>query len=443
MSNFRYRRRLDAEFKRYQNIKPPAIPSRRYIDKLVGRLLDERTAWNARRELEMIGAAAVPSLLVALDDSRFHRAEWEQFSQSPAPLESTLELLVSYDSDEAVKIAFPLAKSPSARVRKTAALHLASAGLASTIPVLQELMRDEDGYVRSYVCIGIHRAVTNGRADEKFRRQSYDLLLSQLDQNWGGAMNDAAKTVVVLDPNRASVDLADERYLSLSNRNAYCILEACNGAHILLPEAVLRRLLKAALLQAVGESCHPIDCVAAASLRSLALRRPVDASAIADSLLSHENERVKEAAAEALADLAGVPDPTGFVVDRVSKENYGSLSREQRVVYCAFLFDAEVCNGGLMQFFGNSSGDHAVDTLEALAELEHKEAHAALQTAMRLVGPLSRESDHELRLTGFEGRWDELQAAFDPLERAYYAMQIELRQAQLLYAVRHAQHFRR
>lgn len=443
ISSFRYRRRLENDFERYQNIKPPANPSRRYIDKLVGKLLSERTAWNARRELQLIGPAAVPSLRAALDDARFRRAEWGEYSQVPAPLESTLELLVNHAGDDVVRIASPLAKSPSNEVRKTVALHLASAGRANTIPLLQELMRDEDGYVRSYVRIGIDRAVSDGRADQEFQRQAYDLLLAQLDQDWGSAMNDAADTIVVLDPARAAVDLADERWLSLSNRNAYRILEACNRANILLPEATLRRLLEVALPEAVGERCYPNDYVAAEALRALALRKAEDASVIAQSLLSHENEKVKESAAEALAELAGVSDPTGFVIDRLSKEGYGALSREQRVVYCAFLFDAEVCNGGLMQFFGNSSGDHAVDTLDALAELGHKEAHAALQTAMRLVGPLSRESDRELRLTGFEGRWDELQPAFDPLEKAYYATQVQLRQAWLLYAIRHASHFRR
>lgn len=443
ISNFRYRRRLEAEFERYQNIKPPANPSRRHIDKLVRRLLNERTAWNARRELEMTGPAAVPSLLAALDDPRFHRAEWEKYSQVPAPLESTLGLLVSHAGDDVVRIASPLATSPSAEVRKTAALHLASAGRAGTIPVLRELMEDVDGYVRSYVCIGIHRAVAGGRADELFRRQAYDLLLSQLDQKWGDATNDAAETIVLLDPARAAVDLADERWLNLANRNTYRILEACNRANVLLPEPVLTRLLDEALPRAVGERCHPNDYVAAAALGALATRKADGAGATAESLLSHENEKVREAAAEAVAALAGVSDPTGFVIDRVSKEGYEALSREQRVVYCAFLFDAEVCNGGLMQFFGNSSGDHAVDTLEALAELGHEEAHAALQTAMRLVGPLARESDRELRLTGFEGRWDELQPAFDPLEGAYYATQVGLRQAWLLYAVRHAEHFRR
>lgn len=441
ISNFRFRRRLEAQFERYRNIKPPANPSRRYIGKLVSRLLDQRTAWNARRELEMIGPAAVPSLVAALDDRRFHRAEWEEFSMVPAPLEATLELLVSHAPGEVVRIAAPLAKSPSVEVRKVAALYLASAGRADTIPVLQKLMQDDDGYVRSSVATGIHRAVTENRANEEFRRQAYDLLLSQCDQDWDDATNDAAETIVVVDPARAAVDLADERWLNPSNPNAHRVIEACNGAGLLLPDSIVRRLLNAALPRALGKRCYPQNRVAAAALRAMALRRADDAGTIAESLLNHENEDVREAAAEALAALAGVADPTTFVTDRVGNEGYGSLSHVQRVVYCAFLFDAEVCNGGLMQFFANSSGDHAVDTLAALAELGHKEGHAALDSAMKLAGPLAREPDRELRLTAFEGRWDELTPAFDPLETAYYAAQVQLRQAWLLYAVRHAEHF--
>lgn len=440
--NFRYRRQLQAEFERDQSIKPPPNPSRRYIDKLVGCLLNERTAWTARCELELIGPAAVSSLLAALDDVRFHRAKWESGSPAPSPLDSTLELLVTQAGDEIVGIASTLAKSPAAEVRKTAALHLASAGRASAIPLLRELMQDEDGYVRSYVRTGIHRAVTDGRADGTFRRQAYDLLLAQCDQAWGNAMNDAADTIVLLDPIRAAVDLADDRRLDLANPNAHRIIDSCNRAGVRLPEPVLLRLLNAALPQATGEWCYPNDYVAAAALRALALRSAEGARTIAESLLNHENETIKEAAAGALAALAGVCDPAGFVIDRANQQGYGALSREQRVVYCAFLFDAEVCNGGLMQFFGNPSGDHAADTLEALAELGHEGAHAALHTAMRLVGPLSREEDRELRLTGFEGRWDELQPAFDPLEDAYYATRARLRSAWLLYAVRHAPQFR-
>ncbi len=130
------------------------------------------------------------------------------------------------------------------------------------------------------------------------------------------------------------------------------------------------------------------------------------------------------------------------VMRRLDEGGFEGLTHAQRVVYCAIVFDGEVCNGGLMQFFVNSSGDHAVETLEALRELGHAEAEAALAGAMRAVGPLAREPDREMRLAGFEGRYDGLQEAFGPLESAYYAAAGRLRQAWMLYAARRAVEFR-
>lgn len=442
ITNFRYRRKVQRELERYQTITPPANPSRRYIDKRVAQLLNQETAWNARKELSMMGAAVVPSLLTAISDHRYHVAEWSKFSIVPAPLHSVLELLISHAGNDVERVALPLVKSPSAEVRKAAALHLASLGRTQTIPVLQELLQDEDGYVRSCVRIGMDRAVSSGRADEDFRDRAYDLLLSQCDQDWGIALNDAPETVVVLNRDRAAVDFADERWLNPANENAYRILDACNDAGILLPEHVLRKLLDYSLPLAAGPECHPHNYVAAAALKGLALRSGESAKPLAERLLNHENEKIQEASAEALAAISGLVDPAKFVCERVQAAEYRSLSPEQRVVFCAFLFDAEVYEGGLLQFFGNSSGDHVDDTLAALRELAHAEAESALKTAITLVGPLAREPDRELRMTAFEERFEALQALFAPLEKAYYRTRSRLRQAWLLYATRHPSHFR-
>lgn len=447
ISMFSYRRWLYTEYDRLQNIKPPANPSRRYIDKLVTRLLRKNTADFAQRELSMMGPVVVPSLIAALEDPRYHRAQWDDDdAMSDAPFEITLGLLASHGKDEqvreqVVKIATPLTKMSSDEVRKIAGMHLASVGRAETIPILSTLMQDADGYVRSYVCMGIHSAVTEGYAEELFRRGAYDLLLSQSDKHWGDSMNESADTIIILDPTRAAVDLGSERWLNLSNPNVNLILEACNKAKLLLPEVRLRQLLDAALPLAVGKKCYPNNHVVSAALKALALRKTQGIGAVAESLLKHENEEVKIAAVESLAILAGISDAAAFVLDRENKKGYETLSREQRVVYCAFLFDAEVCNGGLMQFFGNSSGDHTVDTLDALFELGHEQSHQALQSAIKLVGPLAREQDRELRLTAFEGRWEELNPAFESLDAAYYETEADLRQAWTLYAIRNANHF--
>src|ERR1700761_2859295 len=93
ISNFRYRRRLEADLNRRQNIQPPANPTPRHIENLVAALLNKNTAWDARHELSQIGATAVPSLISALRDPRYERAKWDDYAHVPTPLESVLDLL--------------------------------------------------------------------------------------------------------------------------------------------------------------------------------------------------------------------------------------------------------------------------------------------------------------------------------------------------------------
>ena len=137
-------------------------------------------------------------------------------------------------------------------MRKTVALHLASLGRAESIPALARLLEDANGFVRSYVGIGVRRAVADGRADDEFRRRAYDLLLPQCDQEWEGDVNDAADVVVELDPQRAATDFASGRWLTSENLYAYQILEACNRSKIPLPEDVVRPLYEHALPRATG-----------------------------------------------------------------------------------------------------------------------------------------------------------------------------------------------
>lgn len=446
ITNPDYRRWVGNWLRRYRKIKPPAKPSRRYIDKLVARLLIVGKAWEARRELSMMGPELVPSLVAALQDPRYHLAEWKGLSPVPAPLKATLELLVTHGGEEVVKFASPLAQSASGKVREIAATNLAATGRAETIPILIQLMSDPNGKLPECVDNGIYRAVRQGRAESEFRRLAYDLLLTHCDQEWSKAINNSARTVIALDPARAAVDLADERFLSLSNPNIQRILHSCNWAKILLPETIVRQLLNAALPLTVRPTGRMRSCpngrVAGKALIALARHRTYDTSNLAQSLLQHENDDLKLAAAEALAILAGIEDPILFVSQKEGKEGFGSLSHEQRVVYCANDFDNEVCNGGLMQFFGNSSGELAAETLAALAELGHKEAYVALDTAIKSVGSRALHPDRDRRLAGFAGRWDELSAIFGPLEKAYWATSSRLRQAMLLYATRHPEHFR-
>jgi HEAT repeat protein len=437
-----YRKKLRSELDEFNSIRAPSNPSRRYIDKLVRRLLNEKHSRAAQRELELIGPVAAPSLVSALREARYQQEVERTHSMADQPLDLVLGLLVPHSPDEVVSAATPLVRSDSSTIRKIAAIHLASLGREDTVPFLAQLLNDPDGYVRSYVKIGVQRAILGGRCGESFRRRMYDLLLAQCDQEWEGDVNEAAGAVVELDPRRAAEDFATERWLSPSNRYVYKILEACNDAGIALPSAPLRRLLDHSLPQAVGEKCYPHQYVVAATLEALVRTEGDQVKPLLESMLTSDQDVIQELAARGLGKIAGIDDPIGFVYNRAESVGIDGLTAQQRIVYFALGFDAEVCNGGIMQFFGNSSGDCAADTLEALRVLGHAEAFRALDIAMNLVGPLAREPDREMRLAAFEGRFDELLAGFAPLESAYYRTTGMLRQRILLYAVANTEHFR-
>ena len=352
-----------------------------------------------------------------------------------------MRLLVPHSPEPVIAATLPLVTSPSDSLRITAARHLASLGREETLPALRKLLDDTDGYVRSAVQNGTKRALAAGECSGEFRREMYDALLKQCDQDWGVSGNKAPYAVIALDPARAAIDFASLRWLSPDNRNAWQILKACNEARISLPEDLVRRLLEHSLPLAVGKRCSPHQYVVAAALEALAWTIGDRARPLLECALASEQDRIQVSAAKGLATLVGMADPIKFILERVKEVGFQCLTPPQRVIYCGFEFDSEVCNGGLLQFFGNSSGNHAVETLEALRVLNHAEACHALETAMSLVGPLSREPEQDMRMAAFEGRFDELRERFYPLECAYYATDGLLRQKLWLHAIANPQHF--
>ena len=252
-------------------------------------------------------------------------------------------------------------------------------------------------------------------------------MLPQCDQDWPDTLNDAAEVLIALDPARAAVDLASPRLLSVDNRQVHHLLKAANAAVVDLLADRVAVVFDTAADRAI-EKTYPHSYTAAeADQDAGAARPPPRLRRGCPSPPRTPREAIRVAAAAARAMLAGANDPVRFVVAEVERVGYAGLTPPQRVVYNAFCFDAEVCNGGLMQFFANSAGDHAADTLDDLRTLGCVSAVAALDGAVRAIGPLAREPDRDDRLTGFESRYDELATALKPLEESYWQASADLR----------------
>lgn len=90
-----------------------------------------------------------------------------------------------------------------------------------------------------------------------------------------------------------------------------------------------------------------------------------------------------------------------FIVDKSDGERrggFGSLTKEEKVYYAVVVFEGEVYNGGILQFFSNSSGELYSEVIDALAVLEAHQTIDLLKRGTELIfGDIDPPNDRVLR----------------------------------------------
>jgi hypothetical protein len=80
-----------------------------------------------------------------------------------------------------------------------------------------------------------------------------------------------------------------------------------------------------------------------------------------------------------------------------SEDDYRKLPRRDRYLWDVEWFEAEVMNGGVDQYFYNSTGDHAMECLEALNAIGAEAAYELLRRSCDLFPDKTPSSDREQR----------------------------------------------
>lgn len=138
-------------------------------------------------------------------------------------------------------------------------------------------------------------------------------------------------------------------------------------------------------------------------------------------------ERIRRASPAAFEHFLAEDDPFGvlwpYLVSVVfrdeKKENLDALTPPARSIYLAQILDAEIVNGGLQQYFSNSSGRFAHETLSALLELGASQSAKLLRQAIHLFPRKRVPEDFEER----NERLHEIDSdLFDALDTSYYTL---------------------
>lgn len=104
--------------------------------------------------------------------------------------------------------------------------------------------------------------------------------------------------------------------------------------------------------------------------------------------------------------------------------NYGdepeNISKPQQVLCLAYVFDKEVNNGGLDQFFFNSSGNNTHESVGALMAVGAVHAAGILQEAINTWPNESVPKDWEARRNKMEAREEKAQIVWDNCTTQFY-----------------------
>lgn len=126
-------------------------------------------------------------------------------------------------------------------------------------------------------------------------------------------------------------------------------------------------------------------------------------------------------------DVLANDDPTSFAIalsnlvfPRWDRDGFRALTPPEQVAYCVDALEREVNNGGFQQFFWNSSGDTAVETLRALEALGATEAARLVTRALAVFPDARPPADREARIALLETLPAEATATWSDLDDAFY-----------------------
>lgn len=115
---------------------------------------------------------------------------------------------------------------------------------------------------------------------------------------------------------------------------------------------------------------------------------------------------------------------------------FEKLSKEQAVIYLCNTLEGEVYNGGYDQFFCNSSGNFAIDTVDALNEIGAHGTAKCLQKALSIFPNSLPPKDRDLRIDALNETPEDKRAILSELDDEFYEEKEPL--AQLMFQYIHA-----
>jgi hypothetical protein len=233
--------------------------------------------------------------------------------------------------------------------------------------------------------------------------------------------------------------LRSPRILSVSNnRTVHAALIELNRRGVRVEPELVKPLLDKAL---ACPATWPWNCVFGPALQTLAKADPGAAVRLAEAHLERRESPHHHNAVDFLREAAGLPmpyavePPDGMVLTDSERKLLQDLG-DCWLPYC------EICNGGLSQYFFNSSGTTWPRFVEALRAIGFEQGAAAIEEASRLINPDGASLDRGERIEQYAALSERREKRLDELSRLFWTdaprLRFMLRHKELFVRVRKA-----
>jgi hypothetical protein len=237
----------------------------------------------------------------------------------------------------------------------------------------------------------------------------------------------------------AAIDaLQSPSVLSLDNeRNIHSVLGALDSAGVRLRPELLREFIAKSL---ASDEQWPWQWVFERALKLLWRVHPDEAMRVAGENVENSHARFAEDSIEFLRRAHGLPRPW----EAAAREGEGLAEGDRQILET--LNDTtealgEIGNGGLSQYFFNSTGDRWEVHVKALRAIGLERGAEAILEGLRVLGLQGRAREREERIRAYAALGEEGERKLDALTRELWGVNGE--RAQFRYMLRHRELFRR
>lgn len=431
----------DEYFQERESLTVPADVSTAEIQTLIDRLYLPKDEDFNQRKLQLIGAKANPLLIAELQTERAFTTKFPDGGHALAaksPFERICDLLRETCPADA---ATPLARYAShedEHFRKYTALVLGKIGTSECSEPIKKLLDDKDDYVRSFTLMGIHDGIQSDHSDAAFLQAIYPALEPLLTRDEDSTDGDAPKIMLTINREHATAAILSPERFTPQNKRLHYNIQALNDADCLIPHDQLLPLLQE--LEPLSDK-YPHSYEYAAALVAYAHHPDDNAAEYLQTRLKSANEQVREGAAEALALLSGVVNPLEFVFNKIDEVGWEGLTPPQQTYLAVFFYDAEVNNGGHLQYYFNSAGEHAAIAAKGLKEIGAAERAKVAAESIAIFGPSGPATDRDKRISQLSQFTAEQDERLSSLDDRYYKSPENVSSLLSIFALQHKSDF--